>query len=196
MFNKPRSNYHSQYTTPILGICAASSGMGKTTLMERILPILKSHGLRIGVIKQARADFDVDRPGKDSHRLRSAGADSVMVGSSKRWALMTELPHGYPDDDDSRLRELIPHMDTTSSDLILVEGFREACIPKIEVYRACLGYPLRALKDKQIIAVASDTQNPSPKPVLDLNSAEEVVGFILKWHFLQQKRVLQAQAGY
>ncbi|WP_109017171.1 molybdopterin-guanine dinucleotide biosynthesis protein B [Novimethylophilus kurashikiensis] len=186
MLHIPRPNY-LKYSPPILGICAAASGMGKTTLMEKILPILKSHGLRIGVIKQARADFDTDHPGKDSHRLRLAGADSVMVGSSKRWALMTELPQEYPDNDDSRLKELIPHMNTTDSDLILVEGFREASIPKIEVYRACLGYPLRALKDKQILAVASDTGCSSPKPILNINSAEEVVSFILEWHFAAKK---------
>jgi len=182
----------SRSTTPILGICASASGMGKTTLLESVLPILKAHGLRIAVIKQARADFDVDQPGKDSHRLRSAGADTIMVGSARRWVLMNELPQTSQDDDESRLQELLQHMDTTNSDLILVEGFREAAIPKIEVYRAALGRPLRVLSDWRVIAVASDTKVSVLKPVLDLNAAGDIASFILDWHFRQQRKAMRA----
>src|SRR5690625_3941517 len=76
---------------PILAI-VGHSGSGKTSLLEQLLPILTSRGLRVGLIKHAHQGFEMDQPGKDSYRLRSAGARQVMVASAQRWALLADTP--------------------------------------------------------------------------------------------------------
>lgn len=167
-------------TPAVLGF-AAFSGTGKTTLLERLIPELKRRGLRVGIIKHAHHDFDVDQPGKDSYRLRHAGARQVLVASRKRWALMTEEPEFG---DEPRLGELLPHLDGSSLDLILVEGFKHEDIPKIEIHRATLHKPLLFPDDPDIIAIACDGpigQAMHP-PLLDINDpcaiADFIAGFI------------------
>ncbi len=170
--------------TPLLGFCAYGSGAGKTTLLTRLIPVLSAHGLRISVIKHAHHTFDIDHPGKDSFRLREAGAVQMLLGSRRRWALMTEL------DDDLRaepsLQELRSHMDGALTDLILVEGFKHEAIPKIEIHRPMLNTPLLADQDKNIIAVASDGPVATQLPVLDLNDMNAITAFLLHW--LQEQR--------
>ncbi|NBO10333.1 MAG: molybdopterin-guanine dinucleotide biosynthesis protein B [Methylophilaceae bacterium] len=78
-------------STPVLGFCAQQSGTGKTTLLEQLIPALHSLGIRVSVIKHAHHQFDIDHKGKDSYRLREAGAVQTLVASNQRWALMTEL---------------------------------------------------------------------------------------------------------
>ncbi|MES2553671.1 MAG: molybdopterin-guanine dinucleotide biosynthesis protein B, partial [Pseudomonadota bacterium] len=113
--------------TPILGVCAYGSGMGKTTLLLKLIPELISRGLRISVVKHAHHRFDIDHPGKDSYRLREAGAAQMMIGSSRRWALMTELAEiPATAQVEPELADLLAQMDTKLADLILVEGFRHA----------------------------------------------------------------------
>lgn len=172
------------FQLPVLGICAQSSGMGKTTLLEALLPILADYGLRASVIKQTHADFDLDRPGKDSHRMRSAGAAQVLLSSENRWVLMTEQ---QADPSDDRMLDMVRHLDPTLADLVLVEGFRHAPIPKIEVFRATLGKPLLAAHDPYVIAVASDMPVATTRPVLDLNRSDDIADFIVKW-WGRQKR--------
>lgn len=162
---------------PLLGFCAWGSGVGKTTLLANLIPILTKHGLRISVIKHAHHTFDIDHPGKDSYRLRQAGAVQTLLGSPKRWALMTELAS----DKEPDLSELLQHLDPTLADLMLVEGFKQEPIPKIEVYRPSLGNPLWADQDINVIAVAADGVVNTTLPVLDLNNAAEVAGFIRHW---------------
>lgn len=167
---------------PVLGICAQASGTGKTTLLETLLPVLTAYGLRIAVIKQARADFDLDRPGKDSHRLRQAGAAQVLLSSPQRWALMAEVrPDDAPEGDGLPLLQLVQKLDTRGVDLVLVEGYKTAPIPKIEVHRAPLQRPLLAPHDPHIIAVASNVPLSLPIPVLDLNRPGSCIEFILAW---------------
>lgn len=166
------------FKIPVLGICAQSSGMGKTTLLEALLPLLAAHGLKVSVIKQTHAEFDVDRPGKDSHRLREAGATQVLLSSENRWVLMTEQKADHSDD---RMLDMVRHLDPTLADLVLVEGFRHAPIPKIEVFRPSCGKPLLAPHDPHIIAVASDIAVATSRPVLDLNCAVGIAGFIMTW---------------
>ena len=165
--------------TPLLGFCAYGSGAGKTTLLTRLIPMLSSHGLRISVIKHAHHTFDIDHPGKDSFRLREAGAVQMLLGSRRRWALMTELT------DDTRvepsLAELRTHIDDTLTDLILVEGFKHEAIPKIEIHRPALNQPLLADQDENIIAVASDGPVATSLPALNLNDATAIAAFILLW---------------
>lgn len=186
---------HAHNPIPILGICAYTSGMGKTTLMEAVLPILSSYGLRVAVIKQARADFDVDRPGKDSFRMREAGASQVLLGSSRRWVLMTELDDDMHDGDGLPLQKLVQQVDQRSTDMILVEGFKSEAIPKIEVFRASCGTPLLMNEDRHIVAVASDMRFSTDIPVLDLNATEDVADFILDWLAIQQGKDIIAVAA-
>jgi molybdopterin-guanine dinucleotide biosynthesis protein B len=164
---------------PLLGFCAYGSGVGKTTLLANLIPELAAAGLRVSVIKHAHHSFDIDHPGKDSYRLRNAGAVQMLLGSRKRWALMTELPNNP---EEPTLDELLPHMDADLVDLIVVEGFKNAPIPKIEVYRPSLGKPLLASNDPHIIAIASDgAAVATALPVLDLNDTKTIAAFVLKW---------------
>ena len=168
-------------TTPLLGFCAHGSGIGKTTLLTSLIPLLVAAGLRVSVIKHAHHSFDIDQPGKDSYRLRESGAVQMLLGSYKRWALMTELARAGQAADEPDLTELLQHMDASLVDLIVVEGFKQAPIPKIEIYRPSLGKPLLAERDAHIIAVAADGAVETALPVLDLNNPVQVAEFVQKW---------------
>ena len=114
------------------------SGSGKTTLIERLIPLMAQRGLTVSALKHAHQGFDLDRPGKDSFRLRAAGAAQVMIAAPQRWALMTEL-RGQAAGFDQLLAELAP------CDLVLVEGFRsDGSIPRIEVRGPSVAPALRA----------------------------------------------------
>jgi len=165
---------------PLLGFCAYGSGIGKTTLLTSLIPVLTQHGLRISVIKHAHHTFDIDHPGKDSFRLRESGAVQMLLGSRHRWALMTELSR-IPHDQEPRLSELLPHVDPSLVDLIVVEGFKNEAIPKIEVYRPTMAKPLLADHDPHVIAVAADGPVKTRLPVLDLNDAREIAEFVMRW---------------
>jgi molybdopterin-guanine dinucleotide biosynthesis protein B len=159
----------------VLGI-AAWSGTGKTTLLVQMLPLLRQRGLRVGLIKHAHHTFDVDTPGKDSHRLREAGASPVLAASRLRWAMMTETPDGA----EPRLRELLARFDPAEVDLILVEGFKHEAFPKLELYRAAVGKPPLYPADPDVVAVVTDgpLDPPARVPVLDLNRPDQVADFV------------------
>lgn len=158
---------------------AGYSGSGKTTLLEKLLPRLTSLGLRVSVLKHAHHDFDIDRPGKDSFRHRQAGAGEVLIASRWRWALMNELRGAR----EPTLAEYVSHF--SACDLVLVEGFKQEAIPKLEVYRAANGKPPLWPDNPHIVAVASDA-SPSRLPLpaqlrrLDLNDPPAIVRFILE----------------
>ena len=166
---------------PVLGFCAHSSGIGKTTLLTQLIPALIAQGLRISVIKHAHHSFDIDQAGKDSYRLREAGAVQMRIGSKERWALMTELSRTPHAEDEPSLDLLLSQMDTSLSDLVLVEGFKHEAIPKIEVHRAEMGTPLLANEDENIIAIATDEAVTTSKPQIDLNDISAVATFIRQW---------------
>lgn len=166
---------------PLLGFCAWGSGIGKTTLLISLIPLLNQHGLKVSVVKHAHHAFDIDTPGKDSYRIRAAGAVQTMLGSRNRWALMTELKHLAPDLTEPSLAELLTHLDTSIVDLILVEGFKREPIPKIEVFRPLLGNPLLADYDPNVIAVAADGPVATSLPQLDLNDVPAIADFVLAW---------------
>lgn len=172
---------NTKKTIPVLGFCAHSSGIGKTTLLTQLIPALIAQGLRISVIKHAHHSFDIDQAGKDSYRLREAGAVQMMIGSKARWALMTELSRTPQNEDEPSLALLLSQMDTSLSDLVLVEGFKHEAIPKIEVRRAEMGTPLLANEDENIIAIATDEAVNSSKPQIDLNDISAVATFIRQW---------------
>lgn len=167
--------------TPLLGFCAWGSGVGKTTLLTSVIPILVLHGLKISVIKHAHHTFDIDHPGKDSYRLRESGAVQMLLGSKKRWALMTELSRIGPEASEPGLEELLPHVDGSLVDLIVVEGFKSAPIPKIEVFRPSLGNPLLADTDPHVVAIAADGAVQCSLPVLNLNDPVMIADFIVAW---------------
>jgi molybdopterin-guanine dinucleotide biosynthesis protein B len=162
---------------PILGF-AAYSGTGKTTLLTRLLPLLRGRGVRVGMVKHAHHGFDVDTPGKDSYELRKAGAGQMLVASRRRFALMVEHEDGRPE---PQLNELLAFLDQGRLDLILVEGFKHEGFPKVELHRPALDKPLLFPDDENIVAVASDAglPIPCPLPVLDLNRPEAILDFIL-----------------
>ena len=165
------------FVKPVLGF-AAYSGTGKTTLLVRLLPLMKLQGLRVAMIKHAHHDFDIDTPGKDSFELRKAGADQVLIASDKRCAVMTEFGQVK----EPELDELMRRLDLENIDLVMVEGFRHLPFPKIELHRPSTAKPLIFPDDRSVIAVATDENlDTGELPLLNLNEAEEVAGFINRW---------------
>lgn len=162
------------HNPPVLGV-AAWSGTGKTTLLVKLLPILRAQGLRVGILKHAHHEFDIDHPGKDSYQLRKAGAAQMLVASSQRWALMVEEP--LPGD--VSLWEMLARLERDALDLILVEGFRHERFPKLELHRAPLGKPLLFPDDDTIIALASDSPVDTALPLFDLNDSAAIAAFIV-----------------
>jgi molybdopterin-guanine dinucleotide biosynthesis protein B len=153
---------------------AGWSGSGKTTLIEQLIPRFVQRGLRVSLIKHAHHTFDVDQPGKDSYRHRHAGAAEILVTSSRRWVLMHEL-RGAPEPSfDEQVKHIAP------CDLLLVEGFKHAPIPKLEVWRRQTGEPLLHPNDPHIVAVASDAKVQTRLPLLDLNDVDGICRFILE----------------
>lgn len=161
---------------PILGF-AAASGTGKTTLLTQLIPLLKQQGLRVGLIKHSHHSFDIDHPGKDSYRLRMAGASPVMLVSKYRYAIISEFETPQEPSLDQQLKVL----DQSGLDLILVEGFKAEKFPKIELHRPSLQRPLLFPNDPNIIAIASDSPIDAPDPLvkLDLNRPELIARYIL-----------------
>ena len=163
---------------PLLGI-AAWSGTGKTTLLEALLPRLAALGVRTAVIKHAHHEFDVDQPGKDSHRLRQAGAAPMLVASRARWAMMMETP----DNREADLAQLIDVVRSQQPDLVLVEGFKAWPLPKLELYREAVGKTLRVAEDPWIKAVASQPRVEVPPGVewLDLDDLNAIAAWVAAW---------------
>ncbi len=168
-------------TLPILGF-AGYSGSGKTTLLEKLIPLLKNKNIRIGLIKHSHHDIEMDKPTKDSFKLRHAGSNQTLLATSKRHFLVFEY-HNTPETREPSLTECIAQLDHSQLDLILVEGFRTAKIPKIEVHRAALGKPLLHPHDPHIIAIATlddpNTETAYPIKTLQLNDPEQISTFVL-----------------
>jgi len=163
---------------PVLGV-VAPSGTGKTTLLRKLLPLLRERGLRIGMVKHAHHSFEVDVPGKDSFELRKAGAEQMLIISRHRSALMTEIaPEREPS-----LADALEQLRPQGLDLVLVEGFKHESFPKIEVSRAATLRPALHTHDPSVIAIVTDSppRDATPLPVLDLDDAEAVCRFILSW---------------
>ena len=168
-----------QIDIPILGF-AAYSGTGKTTLLKQLIPLLQATGIRIGMIKHAHHDFDIDKPGKDSYELRKAGAKQMLIASKNRWALMVETPELEADPE---LDDMIQQLDHSKLDLILVEGFKHVAFAKIELHRPALGKELLYPQDDSIIAIATDQPDviKTSLPILDINEPVMIADFISKF---------------
>ncbi len=158
----------------IIGL-AGWSGSGKTTLLTRVIPRLTARGLTVSTVKHAHHGFDIDQPGKDSHSHRLAGATEVLVGSAIRWALVHEL-RGSPE---PMLPALLAKL--TPVDLVIVEGYKRAPHPKLEVHRAAVGKRLLQPEDPAIVAIASDQPLPGASvSVVALDDVEAIADILLR----------------
>ena len=150
--------------------------MGKTTLLERLVPALRSRRLEVSLVKHSHKNIDIDRPGKDSYRLREAGCKEVVLLGNDRWALMHELRGAQ----EPSLAYLLGRLQ--ACDLVLVEGFKQGDFPKLEVWRAAPGQPTLWPHWPGIVGIASDaprpTQTDAPEAWLELQDIESVADFV------------------
>ena len=157
---------------------AGFSGSGKTTLIESLIAELRRQGLRVSVAKHAHHVFDIDRPGKDSHRHRAAGAFEVVIASRRRLALLREFER----ETELKVHHLLAEL-YDGVDWVLVEGFKDCDLPKIEVWRPLAGHPARYPDDDFVVAIATDGPDrlpePTLRPVLDLNAPAEVARWLI-----------------
>lgn len=157
---------------------AGYSGAGKTMLVERLIAALELRGLRVSVVKHAHHSFDIDHPGKDSWRHRQAGAYEVVIASDRRMALMREFRQPAQ----PQVHQLIAEL-STDVDWVLVEGFKDSDLPKIEVWRASTGKPARYPGDDYIVAIATDSSQQLPQAtglaLLDLNNPDAVAEWLV-----------------
>jgi molybdopterin-guanine dinucleotide biosynthesis protein MobB len=154
----------------------AKSGTGKTTLLEKVIARLKELGYTVGVVKHDSHRFDIDYPGKDSHRLTAAGADTTLICSPEKLALIKK--HVVAPSIEEMLEEYFSDVD-----IVLTEGFKKSSLPKIELHRRerspsllCRGEEY----DPTLVAVASDEPLDLDVSLLDLNDTEMVARFIEK----------------
>ncbi len=161
----------------VIGFCGYS-GSGKTTLVEQLIDHLKRAGQRVSVVKHAHHAFDIDHEGKDSWRHRRAGAFEVVIASDRRLAKIREFEQRAA----PKVNDLIAEL--SDCDWVLVEGFKRAALPKIEIWRASTGQPVQYPDDPHIVAVCTDSAasmpQPTALPVIDLNDAAAVAAFLLQ----------------
>jgi len=162
----------------------AHSGTGKTTLLTALISELKARGYKVGAIKHDAHRFEIDHPGKDSHRLTAAGADSMLISSANKLALVKQ--HSRSPEIEELIAEYFPDVD-----LVLVEGFKQSGLPKIELYRnghnsdlICRGEK----NDSSLLAVATDSELTLDVPQLDLNNPAEICDFVLEAFRIQGSR--------
>jgi molybdopterin-guanine dinucleotide biosynthesis protein MobB len=160
-------------TKRVVSFVSASSNSGKTTLIEKVVSILKGRGLRVAVIKHASAGFDLDKPGKDSWRFQQAGADTVILSGPGRIALMQKVDHEPTPDELAKL--------AGDAEIVIAEGFKRNVMNRIEVFRQGVSgeHPL-SLNDPSYLALVSDKPFDVPIPCLDLNDATGVADFIVR----------------
>ena len=159
----------------VIGVCAANSGSGKTTLIEKLIPQLIKRGLVISVIKHAHHKFDIDTPGKDSFRIREAGASQTLIFNNHRSALITENMK-----DAFNIDQAITQI-SSDADIILIEGLKNMDYPKIEVHRKEISNKILCEKDSKIIAIVSDLLLDIKIPSFDLNDIPSIVDFIVQY---------------
>lgn len=154
----------------------ARSGTGKTTLVTALISGLKARGLRIGAIKHDAHNFDIDHPGKDSYRFTAAGADSMLISSSRKLALIKQ--HSQSPELEELIADYFPDVD-----LVLVEGFKGSGLPKIEVFRQAHSETRLDRGedcDPNLLAVATDAELKTDVPQLDLNRPAVIVDFLIE----------------
>ena len=156
----------------VVSFVAAASNSGKTTLIEKVVRILKARGLRVAVIKHASAGFDLDKPGKDSWRFQQAGADAVVLVGPERMALIKKIER---EPAPREIEKMVP-----DSDIIIHEGFKKAAVNRIEVFRHGISGDLPlCLDDASYLALVSDKPYDVSIPRFDLNDANGVAEFLV-----------------
>lgn len=155
---------------PVLCI-VGFSGSGKTTVSVGLIETLKKRGLRVGTIKHDVHGFEMDRPGKDSWRHKQAGSATTIVTSPKQIGVVMDVDH------DHHPLELLPFL--SGMDIVLVEGFKRAPLPKIEVFRPETGKPPACMGDRNLFAVVSAAPLDWGVPRYSPNDIEGLCDFIL-----------------
>jgi len=154
---------------PAVVSIVAKSGTGKTTLLEKLIAELKLRGWRVGAVKHDAHSFSIDHEGKDSWRLTQAGADTTLITSPAKVAMVRMNGEaGEPP-----LAETIERY-CDDLDIVLTEGFKRSAMPKIEVHRKARSATLLCRgeeHDPTLFAVASDEALTLDVPVYDLNDA-------------------------
>jgi molybdopterin-guanine dinucleotide biosynthesis protein B len=158
----------------IVSVIATKSGMGKTTLVEELIKIFKSRNYTIGILKYDVKKFEIDKEGKDSYRFSQAGADNVIIASSKKLAMIQSLK------EEKTIEEIVNLFGDL--DIVLIEGFKNNIYPKIEVHRKDVDknilYNNPNYDISNIIALASDEKLDVNIPVLNLNNSVSIADFI------------------
>ena len=162
-----------RFDIPVLAI-TGYSGTGKTTLLEKLIPNLTACGIRVGLIKHSHHNIEVDKVGKDSHRLRLAGANPTAIACDQRWALMVETPDQAVD-----FQQIFAKFSSKEIDLLLVEGFKHEKLPKIQLHRKGIEKPLPEL-DEWTIATATDYPLEREN-LLNINDIDEISQFVQEW---------------
>ena len=155
---------------PVISVVGASD-VGKTTLIEKLIPELKSRGYRIGVVKHAHHGFSIDRKGKDSWRHKTAGADTVMVASQGQIAMVKNDPC----EDLDCLEKYFQDMD-----LVITEGYKSENKPKIEVLRKPINTKPLCRENDHLVAVVTDAEVDISVPKLAFDDIEGLADLIEK----------------
>ncbi len=158
-------------TTPIVTF-VGKSGTGKTTFLERLIPVLKARGLRVAVLKHDAHHFEMDKPGKDTYRFTAAGADVVTISNAEKFALI-ERPV-----QELHLQDIVSRLPPV--DLVLTEGYKQSRYPKVEIHRAVLQRPLIA-PPEQLLAIMTDEPVDSPAPQLSLEDVEGCADLLVEY---------------
>ena len=168
---------------PFFGL-AGWSGSGKTTLSTKLIRNFTKIGINVGTLKHAHHKFDIDKPGKDSYNLRKAGAKPVIISSKERFALIQENDQ---DEEKSlfKILEMFSKEPINKCDIIVVEGYKNENIPKLEVHRSIIKKPFLFKNDKNIFAIASDDEKVTTIPSLDLNNINSITNFLIHKYSLQ-----------
>jgi molybdopterin-guanine dinucleotide biosynthesis adapter protein len=153
---------------PIISV-VGKSGSGKTTLIEKLIPEIKKRGYRIAIIKHAFHQFDIDKEGKDSWRHRAAGADTVIVASHGRIAMVKNH-------NSENIDSMAAYFSDT--DIVITEGYKRENKPKIEVFRAAAHKEPLCLGNLDLIALVTDTDVDLNVPRFGLEDIEKLADFI------------------
>lgn len=163
-------NRRAPAAPPVLAI-SGPSGSGKTRLLVKLIPALVERGLRIAALKHSGHDHPLDRRGKDTARLRAAGAAAVAIQTPGGMALFAP-----PFEDVDRLVALLPPVD-----LVLAEGWKSSRLPKLEVHRRSVSRDFLCASDRSVVAVATDEAPPRRLPAFDADDVDGIAHFVVGW---------------
>ena len=165
---------------PVMSFVGRSNS-GKTTFLEKLIPVLKERGVRVATIKHDVHDFEIDREGKDTYRHKQAGARITMIASPKKLALVEDLDSELP-------LEAIVTRYVQNVDLVITEGYKKEQMPKIEVYTFREDVPPLALDDPNLLAIVADVPLDAHVPVFSRDIPAPVADFIVEKFGLKSGR--------